>query len=70
MRSLVEIFAEIVSENLIVAPSARIYDSSGQVVANFSDGLPAKVKFAMPATATWFELEVAGQRIRQPVVAN
>ena len=32
MRSLVEIFAEVVSEHQIVAPSARIFDTSGQVV--------------------------------------
>jgi hypothetical protein len=68
MRSLVEIFAEVVSEHQIVAPTARIYDSSGQLVKNFSDGLPAKVSFTMQATSEWFELEVAGQRIRQPVV--
>jgi hypothetical protein len=68
MRALVEIFAEVVSENQIVAPSARIFDASGQVVKNFSDGLPAKVSFTMPSSSEWFELEVSGQRIRQPIV--
>jgi hypothetical protein len=68
MRSLVEIFAEVVSENQIVAPSARILDATGQVVKNFSDGLPAKVSFSMPPMSDWFELEVSGQRIRQSVV--
>ena len=68
MRSLIEIFAEVVSEHQIVAPNARIYDSSGQLVKNFSDGLPAKVSFTMPVSSEWFEIEVAGQRIRQPVV--
>lgn len=70
MRALVEIFAEVVSEHQIVAPSARIYDAAGQVVKNFSDGLPAKVTFSMPATSDWFELEVVGKRIRQTVVAR
>jgi hypothetical protein len=69
MRSLVEIFAEVVSEHQIVAPSGRIYDSSGQVVKDFTDGLPSKVKFAMPAASQRFELEVPGSpRIRQSVV--
>jgi hypothetical protein len=67
MRSLVEIFAEVVHENQIVAPTARIFDASGNVVKNFSDGLPAKVSFTMPVLSPWFELEVAGQRVRQSV---
>ncbi len=67
MRALVEIFAEVVSENQIVAPTAKLYDAQGQVVKNFADGLPAKVTFSMPASSPWFELEVGGQRIRQPL---
>jgi hypothetical protein len=69
MRSLVEIFAEVVSEHQIVAESGRIYDASGRLVKHYTDGLPAKVTFTMPATSQWFELEVPGQeRIRQSVV--
>ena len=65
MRALMEIFAEVVSENTIVAPTATIYDERGQEVAKFADGLPAKVKFKMPPSSNAFELEVAGRRIRQ-----
>lgn len=68
MRGLVEIFAEVVDETKIVAPTGTIYDSAGNVVMKFTDGLPAKVTFAMPVASTWFELEVAGQRIRQSVI--
>ena len=67
MRAIVEIFAEVVSENQIVAPSARIFDDKGQVVKNFSDGLPAKVTFTLSNNSKSFELEVAGQKIRQPL---
>lgn len=67
MRALIEIFAEVVSENQIVAPSATIYDESGNVVQKFTDGLPAKVTFTMPAESNAFELEVAGQRLRQTI---
>jgi hypothetical protein len=67
MRSMKEIFAEVVSENKIVAPTATIYDEQGQVAAKFPDGLPAKVKFMMPAQSSAFELEVGGRRIRQTV---
>lgn len=70
MRNLIEIFAEVVSENQIVAPTARIFDDSGQVVKNFADGLPAKVSFTMPASSEFFELDVAGRRIRQSVVMS
>lgn len=65
MRDLIEIFAEVVSEHQIVAPFARIYDATGQVVKQFTDGLPSKVNFTMPSTSTFFELEVGDQRIRQ-----
>jgi hypothetical protein len=65
MRALIEIFAEVVSENTIVAPTATIYDDTGKEVIRFSDGLPAKVKFKMSPSCNAFELEVAGRRIRQ-----
>jgi len=68
MRDLVEIFAELVDENLIVAPTAAIFDSDDQLVKKFADGLPAKVTVELPVTTKWFELEVMGQRIRQTVL--
>jgi hypothetical protein len=67
MRSLVEIFAEVVSENKIVAPTAAIYDEAGKLVTRFPDGLPAKVAFTMPANSDAFELEFGGRRIHQSV---
>jgi hypothetical protein len=69
MRALVEIFAEVVSENQMVAPTGRLLDATGNVLKTFSDGVPAKIKFNMPVASNAFELEVAGQRIRQTVVA-
>lgn len=70
MRYLGEIFAELVDENMIIAPTATIYDSSGNRLVNFTDGLPAKVTFAMPVGSQWFELEVRNQRYRQTVVLS
>jgi len=69
MRALVEIFAEVVSENQLVAPTGTIYDSAGNAIKKYTDGLPAKVAFSMPANCEFFELEVAGQRIRQTVMS-
>lgn len=67
MRVLQEIFAEVVSEHQIIAPTGRIYDADGQIVKNFTDGLPARVTFDLPQRSAWFELEVAGKRIRQSI---
>jgi hypothetical protein len=67
MRALVEIFAEVVSEHQIVAPTATIYDDSGNVLQKFADGLPAKVAFEMSAASKAFELEVGNKRIRQTI---
>ncbi|TGO02150.1 hypothetical protein PN36_29695 [Candidatus Thiomargarita nelsonii] len=68
MREVTEIFAELVDESMIVAPQGTIYDETGQRVARFTDGLPARVSFRMPKTSNYFELEVAGQeRIRQSI---
>ncbi len=67
MRALVEIFAEVVDENHLVASSGTIYDASGNIVKTYADGLPAKLSFSMSSASTWFELEVVGKRIRQNV---
>ena len=68
LRSLVEIFAEVVDENQIVAPTATVYDAGGKVAKLFSDGLPAVASFTMPLDSEWFELEVHGRRIRQSII--
>jgi len=70
MREVTEIFAEMVDETMIIAPSATLYDDTGAVAARLSDGLPARVTFTLPAHANGFELEVPGsERIRQPLRA-
>jgi hypothetical protein len=68
MRVLQEIFAEVVDKNARVSDSGRILDPKGQVVKNYSDtGLPAYLDFELPAGSAFFELEVEGKRIRQPL---
>gem|GEM_PF-382919 len=68
MRALVEIFAELVTENQLVAPTGTVFDSDGKVIKAFTDGLPARISVLLPLTSPWFELEVHGQRIRQNLV--
>lgn len=68
MHNLTQIFAEVVNENQIIAESGSIYDDAGNCVKVYTNGLPAKVDFAMRDDSQWFELEVGNQRIRQSVV--
>lgn len=56
MRQVEEIFAEVVSEDLIVAGHGRILDGRGRVVKDYADGLPALIRFALPANARSFTL--------------
>jgi outer membrane protein OmpA-like peptidoglycan-associated protein len=67
MHNLTQIFAEVVNDNQIIAESGSIYDDAGNCVKTYTNGLPAKVDFAMRDDSQWFELEVGNQRIRQSV---
>ncbi|MFO1429570.1 MAG: VWA domain-containing protein [Candidatus Competibacteraceae bacterium] len=68
MRSLKEIFAEVVDEQAVIASSAAIYDSAGKLVKKYTDGLPGRDTIVLAPDCKWFELEVLGRRIRQTVV--
>ena len=65
MRDLRDIFAEVVDEATIVAPTGRVLDDSGKVAANFSDGVPTLLRFALPLKAKFFTLEVGPNKIEQ-----
>ncbi len=65
MKDLSEIFAEVVDENSIVAPSGEILDSNGKVIKNFAAGLPARINFDIDAANAFFELKCGGQVIKQ-----
>lgn len=65
LRGVHEVLVELVDENKIVAPTAVVTDASGAVVHQFTDGLPAKAAFSLPAASAFFELEVGSHRIRQ-----
>ena len=64
---MVEIFAEVVTENHIVAPTASILDDNGRVVKKFTDGLPARVNVLLPANSKSFTVDVAGRQITQDI---
>ena len=61
MQKLEEVFAEVVSANTILAPSAQITDDSSNPVtpigrSSYADGLPALLEFTVPADAKVFRL--------------
>lgn len=65
MRDLRDIFAEVVDENAMVAPTGRVFDDAGNAAKAWNDGVPTKLVFSLPPNAKSFTLEVAGQRIEQ-----
>lgn len=68
MRGLRDIFAEVVDENAFIAPSGRVLTDTGEVAANYADGLPGVLKFKLPLSAKGFVVEVAGNRIEQKLL--
>lgn len=70
MRSLRDIFAEVVSEHHIVATTATLYDEHGNPVKRYTDGVPARLRFMLPMGCTFFELEIPGRRIRQSLSSH
>ncbi|MBC7910072.1 MAG: VWA domain-containing protein, partial [Pyrinomonadaceae bacterium] len=67
MKKIEEIFAEVVSEHTIVAASGRALNSSGQVVKDYADGVPALLRFVLPAGSTSFKLEFSGGSVTQDI---
>ena len=67
MRDLTDLTKELVDEDRIVADTAVIYDANENIVARFTDGMPAKVSFKMSITSPDFVLEAGGKRIKQTV---
>lgn len=62
MEALSEIFDEVMSSNLILAPTGSISDDQGNVLATFNDGLPAKFEFTLKPKSQGFQLEIPGQK--------
>lgn len=73
MTSLDQIFAEVVSENTIIARSAQVTDSFGLPVqveggGSYTDGLPALLRFSMTAGSTSFTITLPnGKQLVQDI---
>ena len=69
MQRVEEIFAEIASENTIVAPQGRILDQDRNEIKFYPDGLPSKVRFQLPAKSTAFTIKYPGGEITQDITS-
>ena len=65
MRDLRDIFAEVVDENALVAPTGRVLADDGSVAANYADGVPSLLRFSLPRGANGFTLDIAGNQVSQ-----
>jgi len=63
------LFGELMSEEIIVAPSGKILDADGTLVKQFADGLPGKFTFTLPAGCTSFTLQAGGKDVVQDISA-
>ena len=72
MKQLAEIFAEVVSETMIVVPGdGLIKDSGANIVKDYRDsGLPALMWFDLPPGSPRFTLHVGTQVVTQPLAAG
>lgn len=66
MTELAEIFTELVDGSMILADDGAVHDAKGNEVLSFRDTkVPARFEFDLPAGATGFSLEIAGQKFSQ-----
>lgn len=61
MDALYEVFDEVMSEELQVAPSGKILDNTEKVLRAYNDGLPAKMEFRLDPGSTGFKVDIPGQ---------
>ncbi|MBO1349118.1 MAG: hypothetical protein EBE86_017785 [Hormoscilla sp. GUM202] len=50
------------SEDTIVAPTGRVFDSSGRQLAEWPDGMPGKFIFNLPKGETEFVIRIPQSR--------
>ncbi|MDZ8236593.1 MAG: vWA domain-containing protein [Nostoc sp. ChiQUE01a] len=67
MNKLEQVFKELVSEDMIVLGSGRIFNQAGKLCRDYADGVPALLKFTLPGGSTAFTLEFPGGSITQDI---
>ncbi|NCC60419.1 MAG: VWA domain-containing protein [Verrucomicrobiae bacterium] len=64
---LAVLFGELMSEETIVADSATVLDSKGNIIASFPDGLPGKFRFMLPKGELAFTIHTPRGDVSQDV---
>ncbi|MFM2062757.1 MAG: hypothetical protein RLZZ507_2427 [Cyanobacteriota bacterium] len=67
MNKLEQVFKELVSEDMIVIGSGRILNQADKVCREYSDGVPALLKFTLPSGSNSFTLEFPGGSVTQDI---
>ncbi|MFP5269545.1 vWA domain-containing protein [Coleofasciculus sp.] len=67
MNKLEQVFKELVSEDMIVIGSGRILNQGGKICQEYADGVPALLRFTMPAGSNSFTLEFPGGTVTQDI---
>lgn len=69
MRSLMDIFAEVVDENTVIAESGLVRDPFGNIVKDYrGSGVPSLMTFTLPAGSESFTLETPQGAVIQPLL--
>lgn len=68
MKKVEEIFAEVVSQNTIVAASASVRNQAGVLCEDYPNGLPAILRFRLPKGSTSFTLTHPGGSVTQDII--
>jgi len=69
IRNEDEIFAEVevIDESRIICPIAKVFDNNKNLIKKFTDGMPVKINFNLPANCDSFEIEIGENKINQPL---
>lgn len=67
ISKLEQVFKELVSEDVIVVPSGKIFNQAGAVAKDYPDGVPAMLRFNLPQGSTEFTLEFPGGKVTQNI---
>lgn len=62
---LAVLYGELMSEEMMVAPSGSVEDGSGKVLASWTDGLPGKFRVVLPKGQTRIIIRTANASIMQ-----
>ncbi len=70
MDEMAELVAVLVDESMTVAAGGTVYADDGKTLRVYEARLPAVLEFDVPETCKYIELEVGGQRFKQPIPAE